>query len=235
MRSDIASHIDIASANSSDIGWREKQVRIVSMRKHDSSTTQTKFEQSFFERPTVLVARELLGTYLCRRMSDGQELRGAIVEVEAYTQDDPACHAFKGLTERCKVLFGPPGNAYVYFIYGMYHCLNVVTERDGEAGAVLIRAVDAEGTDGPGKLCRQWHIDRSFNGVSLIEPTSELWMVPGPEVNDLDVEITPRVGISQAADRMWRFCLKDNPSLSVKKWTSFKRKKRQSIERKAQK
>lgn len=184
------------------------------------------FDEQFFARPAPAVAPQLLGSWLYRRLPDQTILHGRIVEVEAYTEDDPACHAFKGLTERCKVLFGPPGMAYVYFIYGMYHCLNVVTERDGEAGAVLIRAVEAEGTNGPGRLCRQWHIDRSFNGKSLLDPESDLWMEPGTQVHDSEIEITPRVGITLAADRMWRYHLKGNASVSVKKWTEFKRQKR---------
>lgn len=187
------------------------------------------FDEAFFARSTPAVARELLGTWLCRRLPSGEVLRGRIVEVEAYTEDDPACHAYKGLTERCKVLFGPPGMAYVYFIYGMYHCLNVVTEKDGEAGAVLIRAVDSEGTNGPGRLCRQWHIDRSFNGATLLDPGAALWMQPGAEVHDDDVEITPRVGITLAADRMWRYFLKGNSSVSVKKWSAFKRQTRKGV------
>jgi DNA-3-methyladenine glycosylase len=172
------------------------------------------YPQSFYERNTVAVAKDLLGTVLCRRLPDGTVLQGQIVETEAYTQDDPACHAFRGKTKRCEVLFGPPGMAYVYFIYGMYFCLNVVTEKEPTAGAVLIRAVGAHNTNGPGKLCREWDIDFSFNGANLMDPASNLWISPGKPVPDADIEITSRVGISSAQDRLWRFHLKDHHAVS---------------------
>jgi DNA-3-methyladenine glycosylase len=168
----------------------------------------------FFERNTVEVARELLGTFLCRRLPDGSILQGRIVEVEAYTHDDPACHAFKGKTPRCEVMFGPGGFSYVYFIYGMYNCLNVVTEVDGLAGAVLIRAIAGEGTDGPGKLCRQWKIDRSHNGLNLMDSKSEIWLAKGESIPDEQVIVTRRIGLSVAQDQLWRFAAKDHPSVS---------------------
>ena len=167
-----------------------------------------------FDQSTLEVARNLLGTVLCRRFEDGKEIRGQIIEVEAYTADDPACHAFNGLTERTKPMFGPPGHAYVYFIYGMYHCLNVVTEPEGTAGAVLVRAVDAEGADGPGKLCRQWAIDKSHNNVDLTSSDSPLWLEMGEKIPDRLVVTTPRIGITRAAERPWRFIVKNHPGLS---------------------
>ena len=170
--------------------------------------------QEFFERNTVEVARHLLGTVLCRRLPDGSILHGQVVEVEAYTHDDPACHAFKGKTPRCEVMFGPGGFSYVYFIYGMYNCLNVVTEVDGVAGAVLIRGVAAEGTNGPGKLCRQWSIDRSHNGLNLMDPESEIWLAKGVSLADEEIIVTQRIGLSVAQDQMWRFAAKDHPSVS---------------------
>lgn len=101
-----------------------------------------RFARQFFNRPTITVARELLGKYLCRRIN-GKILRAKITETEAYCgQKDLACHASKGLTERTKVMFGPPGRAYVYLIYGMYHCFNVVTEKEGNPSAVLIRGAE---------------------------------------------------------------------------------------------
>lgn len=179
----------------------------------DQELRQT-LPRKFFERNTVEVARQLLGTVLCRRMGDGSILQGQIVEVEAYTQDDPACHAFKGKTPRCEIMFGPGGFSYVYFIYGMYNCLNVVTEVDGVPGAVLIRGVAAEGTNGPGKLCRQWGIDRTHNGLNLMDPASEIWLAKGVSIPDDDVIITQRIGLSVAQERMWRFAVKDHPSVS---------------------
>lgn len=168
----------------------------------------------FFESSTLEVAQNLLGVKLCRRLDDGTVLNGRIVEAEAYTQDDPACHAYKGITPRSRIMYGPPGFAYVYFIYGMYHCLNVVTEVEGIAGAVLIRAVEAEGANGPGKLCRQWQIDKSMNGINLLDSSSELWLAQGRLLTGESVETTTRIGLSVAADKPWRFCIKNNKYVS---------------------
>ncbi|MBZ0189971.1 MAG: DNA-3-methyladenine glycosylase [Candidatus Obscuribacterales bacterium] len=168
----------------------------------------------FFQGSTLDTARNLLGRRLWRKLPDGSVLHGPIVEVEAYTEDDPACHAYRGETPRCRVLFGPPGHAYIYFIYGMYHCLNLVTEPEGKAGAVLIRAVGAEGTNGPGRLCRQWSIDKSLNGVDMTRSDSPIWLSRGSRVADSDVETTARIGLSVAVDRLWRFAVKDHASVS---------------------
>lgn len=162
----------------------------------------------------MAVAKDLIGSLLCRRQTDGQILSGPIIEVEAYTSDDPACHASRGLTKRTQVMFGPPGHAYVYFIYGMYFCLNVVTEPEGVPGAVLIRAVGADGTNGPGKLCRQWQISAAHNGLSLLTTDSQLWISPAEKVPKARIIATPRIGITQATDRPWRFFLKDHPGVS---------------------
>jgi len=172
------------------------------------------YPEIFYRRPTLEVARDLLGAELCRRLPDGQILHGPIVELEAYTADDPACHASRGKTPRCSVMFGPPGRAYVYFIYGMYYCLNVVTEEEHTAGAVLIRAVGAEGTNGPGKLCRQWQINFDHNGMTLMDPLADLWICPGEPVKKSDIVATTRIGISVAQERNWRFLLKDHESVS---------------------
>jgi DNA-3-methyladenine glycosylase len=161
----------------------------------------------FFGRPTVQVARELLGQYLVRHEVDGSESRHRIVEVEAYTQDDPASHAFKGPSKRAAIMFGPPGRAYVYFIYGMYHCLNAVTEVDGVAGAVLIRGLSGPmpKLDGPGKLCRGLGIDLSHNGVALFDRASPFYFAAGERPAEKDILATPRIGITKATDRLWRF------------------------------
>jgi DNA-3-methyladenine glycosylase len=172
------------------------------------------FTREFYARPTVAVARDLLGAVLCRRFADGRVVTAPIVEVEAYTEDDPACHAFRGITERCRVLFGQPGIAYVYFIYGMYNCLNVVTEPDGVPGAILIRALGAEGGAGPGKLCQTWEIDRSFNGVDLTCTESVLWIAQGERIPASDVGETVRIGVTSAQDRIWRFYVKGNQYVS---------------------
>ncbi|HEY9677334.1 MAG TPA: DNA-3-methyladenine glycosylase [Drouetiella sp.] len=172
------------------------------------------FDRNFFQRPTVKVAKDLLGANLCRRMPDGTVVSAPIVEVEAYTEDDPACHAFKGLTERTRVMFGHPGHAYVYFIYGMYFCLNVVTEPEHVPGAVLIRAIGVPGGEGPGKLCKLWDIDKSHNGLDLCDVNSELFIAKGDKVSKRDIEISTRIGIKLAAERLWRFHLKDHPHVS---------------------
>lgn len=190
------------------------------------------YSSGFYARPTVEVARDLLGAMLCRRLPDGKVYRAAIVEVEAYHEEEPACHAHRGKTPRAKILFGPPGLAYVYFIYGMYCCLNVVTEPEETGAAILIRAVAAPGCDGPGKLCRQWEITREHNGVNLMSPRSDIWIEKSPRLPDEEVEITPRIGISSAQELMWRFCVKNHPSVSVKTYRPHKPLKRRTYKQK---
>jgi len=152
----------------------------------------------------------LLGQNLVRRRLDGSLSLHQIVEVEAYTQDDPASHAYRGPSKRSAIMFGPPGHAYVYFIYGMYHCLNAVTELDGVAGAVLIRAVKGKNLDGPGKLCRELDIDLSHNGLALFDAKSPLYIAPGEAAAESDILATARIGISKAQDRLWRYIVKSD-------------------------
>lgn len=176
-------------------------------------------ERQFYNRDTVQVARELLGCKLCRKIGD-KVLSGIIVETEAYTQDDPACHAFRGKTPRSSTLFKKPGIAYVYFTYGMHHCFNVVTEKEETAGAVLIRAIEpieeSLATNGPARLCREFQITRELNEVDLTLEDSALWIEEGVNVAKNKIHITTRVGISQAADYPWRFYIKDNKFVSKK-------------------
>jgi DNA-3-methyladenine glycosylase len=162
------------------------------------------------------VARELLGKVLELRRPD-HRLAAVIVETEAYLgAGDPASHSHRGVTPRSRIMFGPPGVAYVYFIYGMYHCLNAVTEAEGTGSAVLIRALDPavparaaragwtkRSLDGPGKLCREFGIDLSMNGWELSR--SDLRILDGDDVPDTDVAVGPRVGIQRAADLELRF------------------------------
>jgi DNA-3-methyladenine glycosylase len=177
----------------------------------------------FYRRPTLDVARELVGKIL-RVAWGGRQRGGRVVEVEAYLgRDDPASHAARGLTPRSAVMFGPAGVAYVYFIYGMYHCLNVVTEPAGRAGAVLVRALEplANGNsplppcDGPGKLCRTLGIDLAWNGLPL-KPAPDvpraLWLEDAPP--PARIETTTRVGIRRAAERPYRFVDPDSRVLS---------------------
>ena len=167
---------------------------------------------SFFARPTLRVARALLGKYLVRETSAGS-LAGRIVEVEAYVgPEDRASHASRGRTKRTEVMFGPPGLAYVYMIYGMYHCLNVVTERIDYPAAVLIRAVEDEAglADGPGRVCRLFEIDRRLNYHDLTSGKA-LWIEDrGVHVRRNQIGAFPRVGVAYAgpwAAKPWRFRL----------------------------
>jgi DNA-3-methyladenine glycosylase len=193
----------------------------------------SRLEQDFYRRSTLTVARELLGKRLVR-VVDGQRLSGLIVEVEAYIgEDDAACHAACGRTPRNEAMYGPSGHAYVYFIYGMHHCLNVVTEETGFPAAVLIRGLeplegldimrryrsgrpDRELTNGPAKLCQALAIDRVFNGVDLC--TGEvLFIEEGRMVAQEEVGTSPRIGIK--ADELamsvpWRFYLQGNAFVS---------------------
>ena len=166
----------------------------------------------YFNRPTLMVARSLIGKYLVREI-EGRVLAGKIVEVEAYVgSQDKACHASKGRTQRTEVMYGPGGVAYVYLIYGMYHCLNVVTEREEFPSAVLIRAVEIDGEliDGPGRLCRALQIDRRLNRVDLTSGES-LWFEDRRVlVKGGDVVAHPRIGVDYAgewAKKPWRFRL----------------------------
>lgn len=185
---------------------------------------------SFYARETELVARELLG---CVMICDtgGGTTAGRIVETEAYVgEHDLACHAAAGRTARTDPLYGPPGIAYVYFIYGMHWCVNAVTRPIGMPSAVLIRAVepvdglalmrrrrpaakrDVDLTNGPGKLCQAMGITGAHNRLSLRR--SELRIHRGTPVADADVAVTPRIGITQAADWPLRWVIRDNPFVS---------------------
>ncbi len=179
-----------------------------------------KLPRSFYDRDTIVVAKELLGKFLIHK-SHGVERVGKIVETEAYLgPHDLAAHSSKGLTPRNKVMFGPPGHAYVYFIYGMYFCMNVVTEREGHASAVLLRAIEPvkniEGrTCGPGLLCRAMEIDKCLNGHDLL---SDVFFIAAPSESEIFSTIKrPRVGIDYAkhwAKRHLRFYINDNPFIS---------------------
>ena len=179
-----------------------------------------KLPRSFYDRDTIVVARELLGKHLVLRSADGNRI-GRIVEVEAYLgPHDLAAHSARGLTERTKVMFGPPGHAYVYLIYGMYHCMNVVTEREGHASAVLLRAIEpvenVEGrTQGPGLLCRAMRIDRRLNGHDLLR--EDFYIAAAPEAPPTAIVKRPRIGVDYArhwARRHLRFYIKGNPFVS---------------------
>jgi len=163
--------------------------------------------RDFFNRPTLTVAQELLGKIMVF-----ESFAGVITETEAYIgQEDPACHAARGITKRNAVMFGPAGFSYVYFIYGMYNCLNFVTEEEGKPAAVLIRSIMIiEPTplhlNGPGKLCKHLGITRDHNSIDLIESTS-LYVKDSPFTPAF--ETTPRIGITRGQDNLWRFVVKN--------------------------
>lgn len=167
----------------------------------------------FFARPTLTVARALLGCWLCHQI-EGQKLRGRVVEVEAYT-DDEASHARnRKRTPRNGVMFGAAGHAYVYFTYGMHFCFNVVTERDGVPGAVLIRGLDGiDSANGPARLCRALGIDRRRNGVDLTTGGA-LWVEAGRRSRGEPVIQTSRIGIRVAQALPWRFYLAGSEGVS---------------------
>ena len=179
-----------------------------------------KLARAFYDRETVTVARELLGKYLVH-VSGGVERIGRIVEVEAYLgPHDLAAHSSNGKTKRTKIMFGPPGHAYVYMIYGMYHCMNVVTEPEGHASAVLLRAVEpvknVDGrTQGPGLLCKAMHIDTRLNGHDL--GSDDFYIAASPKEEPPAIVKRPRVGVDysgQWARRLLRFYIKGNPFVS---------------------
>jgi DNA-3-methyladenine glycosylase len=185
---------------------------------------------AFYARATELVAREMLGAILECHTPEGVA-SGRIVETEAYLgEHDPACHAAVGRTARTGPLYGPPGTSYVYFIYGMYWCVNAVTRDEGLPSAVLIRALEPldgvelmwqrrsaarraeELTNGPARLCRALGITGKHNGLPLQLPP--LLVRRGRRVSDDAVAVTPRVGISKAADWPLRWLVADSPYVS---------------------
>jgi len=179
-----------------------------------------KLPRSFYDRDTIVVAKELLGKLLVHRLRGVKHL-GKIVEVEAYLgPHDLAAHSAKGLTKRTQVMFGPPGHAYVYLIYGVYHCMNVVTEREGHASAVLLRAIEpvknlAGRTQGPGLLCRAMEIDRQLNARDLL--SDDFFIAAPEEPESFAIIKRPRIGVDYAkhwAKRHLRFYIKGNPFVS---------------------
>ena len=195
----------------------------------DDSVRPSILCRSFYERGTITVAKELLGKFVVRVVGRNR-LVGRIVEVEAYRGfDDPASHAFHGITPRAAPMFGEPGHAYVYFTYGNHYCFNVTTERTGVAGAVLIRALEpVEGvnvmkrfrphvstldiTNGPGKLTRALCIDKSLNKIDLTK-RGPLFL-RGNNSERVEIVCSIRIGITAGTDRLWRFFVNGNPYVS---------------------
>jgi len=181
-----------------------------------------KLPRKFYNRDTVTVAKELLGKYLVHQWKDKQQI-GKIVEVEAYLgPHDLAAHSAKGRTKRTEVMFGPPGHAYVYLIYGMYHCINAVTEDEGHASAVLLRAIEPiQGitlrTQGPGLLCKAMHITKQHNGMDLVG--DHLFVGESSNQEIIKIIKRPRIGVDYAghwAKRHLRFYIAGNKFVSKK-------------------
>jgi DNA-3-methyladenine glycosylase len=183
-----------------------------------------RLDRSFFDRSVHVVARELIG---CRLFYEG--VGGTIVETESYERDDPACHAYVGLTDRTEILFGPPGRAYVYLSYGIHSLLNAVAEPEGDAAAVLIRAleptdgleemrarrgvaVDDQLCSGPGKLTEALGVGLADNGADLGRDPFFL-LPPEPDWSG-EILTGPRIGITKAVERPWRFALADSSFVS---------------------
>ncbi|WP_378956660.1 DNA-3-methyladenine glycosylase [Pelosinus sp. sgz500959] len=195
-----------------------------------------KIERIFYERETLDVAKDLLGKYLVHHTKDGKTV-GKIVEVEAYVGvKDRACHAYNGkYTNRTKVMFGQGGHAYVYLIYGVYYCMNIVTNQEDYPEAVLIRALEpCDGLDlmkrrrktdkilnlcsGPGKLCEAMGISKMENTIDLCG--DKMYLVSGEVIAPENIIATPRINIDyaeEARDYLWRFTIKDNPFVSKTK------------------
>jgi DNA-3-methyladenine glycosylase len=178
------------------------------------------------------VAPDLLGRSLVRRLDDGTRLVARIVETEAYEPEDPASHSFRGLTPRNAVMFGEPGHLYVYFTYGMHHCMNVVTGRNDEGSAVLLRAAEPlvgietmrvvrgkesvrELCAGPARLCQAFGVDRALDGVDLVTG-GDLWIAEGTPVPAARIATGPRIGIRVGLERAWRFSVEDDPFVSAR-------------------
>jgi DNA-3-methyladenine glycosylase len=183
-----------------------------------------RLERAFFERSVHEVARDLIG---CRLFYEGRG--GVVVETESYERDDPACHAYVGLTERTKVLFGPPGRAYVYLSYGIHSLFNVVAEPEGDAAAVLVRALEpTEGLEemrrrrgvnrveqlcsGPGKLTEALGVGLEENRADLCR--DPFLLLPRELGWSEEILTGPRIGITKAVDRPWRFCAAGSPHVS---------------------
>jgi len=184
------------------------------------SIAMRRLPRRFYDRDTILVAHELLGKYLVH-VSQGVERIGRIVEVEAYLgPHDLAAHSARGRTARTEVMFGPPGHAYVYLIYGMHCCMNVVTQEEGHASAVLLRAVEPvqniEGrTSGPGLLCRAMGIDRRLNAHDLL--SDDFYIAARSDEAPVTIVKRPRIGVDYAghwAKRLLRFYVKGSPCVS---------------------
>ena len=190
--------------------------------------------RAFYARPTLDVAHDLIGKTLLRRTPEGLT-SGVIVETEAYVGAiDPAAHAYRGKTKRNQTMFGPPGHTYIYFTYGMHYCMNAVTQPEGEAAAVLIRALeprvgvtlmqarrgpripDRDLARGPGRLCQALALTTADDGADLLGDALWIAETPGLPAGALTIATMPRIGVSRAADWPWRFVVVGSRYVSAK-------------------
>lgn len=192
-------------------------------------------KRSFFLQNTIIVAKELLGKIIVKKIGKNTLLTGKIVETEAYIgEHDPACHAYQKLSGRSSVLYEDGGTIYVYFIYGNYYCFNVVTEKEGIGSAVLIRAVEPldgieimkenrpgikriyDLTNGPSKFCIAFDIDKKFNNIKLSE--DGIYISEPLRNENFEIKTSKRIGIVKGADFPYRFFIKDNPYVTRHKF-----------------
>lgn len=199
-----------------------------------------KLQREFYERPTLQVAKDILGKFLVYDHAQGK-ISARIVEVEAYIgQNDPACHAARGMTKRNAVMFGDAGFSYIYFVYGMHHCLNFVTESKSKPAAILIRAAEVdEGIEimqfnspsgkprdllrGPGRLCRSFGLTVKQSGLDLTKNT--LYLERRESDKKIKIGRTTRVGINVGTDKLWRFYDKESLAVSALPKAKDKRSK----------
>ena len=175
--------------------------------------------KEFFSRPSHLVAPNLIGCSLIKRISKSSFLAGVIVETEAYSQEEASCHGFSGRTQRNETLFGEPGNLYIYLSYGINSCVNIVTGEKNWANGVLLRSIAIKGENeriasGPGLLAKRFGLNRNFDNLPL-SPTNGFWLIEGENLTRMEnIVQTTRIGISQAKDIPWRWYLKSSRSVS---------------------
>ena len=176
------------------------------------------FPKNFFQRHSKLVAPDLIGCYLTKN-NEKDQIIGIIVETEAYSQEEEACHGYRKMTQSNKSLFGKPGTFYIYKSYGIHHCLNIVTDKDNFASGVLIRAAFIPNNherlaSGPALVTKTFGIDNSFNSLEVINNNS-LWISQRKAIiKQKDLIQTTRIGISKAKNIKWRWYLKNSRSVS---------------------
>lgn len=205
----------------------------------------TRLGAEFYTVPTLLLAEKLLGKIFVHREASGRVTKGRIVETEAYLgSGDEASHAWRGMTGRNRAMFGPPGRLYIYFTYGCHYLANIVSEPEGRAGAVLLRAMEpVEGTgfmqerrqtlddrllmSGPGRLTQALGIGPALYGESLLGDTC--WLEEGPEIPPELIGTSPRIGISRSTELPWRKFLKNSPHVSKTQKRAFAKKGRKGV------